>query len=448
MTIEAVLTEVTMTDSGSAPQEEEQGRKGQSGSPVEEVKSCDASKENATKMETTEEIANKLKTTKEEAHKGVDKMQEEMTGTSMTKELETFNETNCNDSEEMDMNRCRGDTKDDINNGHKEGFTIPPDQTLRERRVANENKKTTMVNGLDEVDATEALDREQKSVKDVAPGKKNSQGVQLLTFFEAPPHLRFNQYVLGSYRPPMDIHGCLASLTYFHNETINILTHAVPVLLIAAAVPWMLPWDEISVPWLPAIHVVACMAPWVGSTFYHLFMCHRLGKIAYTALLKLDLLGIWFTQTFGALVTISAATHCFQYETKCWLLIFYSMLCFLCLYQAMTVSTVWGRRFAFSAPFLIRICCLALRLSSFGGGAPNTTLAVILQDLLAIIGGYIGAVNIPEKWFPGKCDLLCNSHNIMHVLVVMAVYQMHQAASLDLVWMSDSSSCSGVPSLL
>merc|ERR1719447_569220 len=106
-----------------------------------------------------EENATKLKATKEEAYKGVDKMQEEMTGTSMTKELETFNETNCNDSEEMDMNICRGDTKDDINNGHKEGFTISPDQTLRERRVANENKKTAMVNGLDEVDATEALDR-------------------------------------------------------------------------------------------------------------------------------------------------------------------------------------------------------------------------------------------------------------------------------------------------
>ena len=43
----------------------------------------------------------------------------------------------------------------------------------------------------------------------------------------------------------------------------------VPVLLIAAAVPWMLPWDEISVPWLPSIHVVACMAPWVSQ---HCFM--------------------------------------------------------------------------------------------------------------------------------------------------------------------------------
>merc|ERR1719430_855493 len=89
-------------------------------------------------MGTTEEIANKLKTTKEEAYKRVDKMQEEMTGTSMTKELETFNETNCNDSEEMDMNRSRGD----INDRHKEGFTISPDQTLRERIVATENKKT------------------------------------------------------------------------------------------------------------------------------------------------------------------------------------------------------------------------------------------------------------------------------------------------------------------
>ena len=40
---------------------------------------------------------------------------------------------------------------------------------------------------------------------------------------------------------------------------------SVPVLLIAAAVPWMLPWNKISVPWLPSIHVVACMAPWVSQ---------------------------------------------------------------------------------------------------------------------------------------------------------------------------------------
>jgi len=420
------LSTITMTDSGSSPQEEEQGG--------EQAQCGEGVVEEAGHLETT------CVTNKEE--------QEQITKNGTTKELEE--EVSNNDPQRMEM--CTSEKqKEDITNEEEEVVSDLTTnecsldqgwQGLRERRVGNDTEDK------DVVDSPEKGQLKLEENNFVAEKKTSSQGVQLLTYFEAPPHLRFNQYVLGSYRPPMDVHGCLASLTYFHNETINILTHAVPVLLIAAAVPWMLPWDEISVPWLPSIHVVACMAPWVGSTFYHLFMCHSLGKIAYVALLKLDLLGIWFTQTFGALVTISAATHCFQYETKCWLLLFYSLLCFICLYQAMTVSTVWGRRFAFSAPFIIRMCCLMLRLSSFGGGAPNTTLYVILQDTLAILGGYIGAVNVPEKWFPGKCDLLCNSHNIMHVLVVMAVYQMHQAASLDLVWMSDSSSCAGVPPLL
>lgn len=43
-----------------------------------------------------------------------------------------------------------------------------------------------------------------------------------------------------------------------------------------------------------------------------------------------------------------------------------------------------------------------------------------------MIGGAIGAMHIPEKWFPGSVDLYLNSHNIMHVLVVIAVYSMHQ----------------------
>jgi hypothetical protein len=41
-------------------------------------------------------------------------------------------------------------------------------------------------------------------------------------------------------------------------------------------------------------------------------------------------------------------------------------------------------------------------------------------------GGVIGALHIPEKWFPGAVDRCLNSHNIMHVLVVLAVYSMHQ----------------------
>lgn len=49
-----------------------------------------------------------------------------------------------------------------------------------------------------------------------------------------------------------------------------------------------------------------------------------------------------------------------------------------------------------------------------------------LQDGVSILGGAIGAMRIPEKWFPGLVDFYLNSHNIMHVLVVVAVYSMHK----------------------
>lgn len=61
----------------------------------------------------------------------------------------------------------------------------------------------------------------------------------------------------------------------------------------------------------------------------------------------------------------------------------------------------------------------------------------IHQDLIAIFGGVIGALRIPEKWFPGKFDYWFNSHHIMHVLVLVAVVQMHYAAKMDLIWLTN-----------
>lgn len=53
-------------------------------------------------------------------------------------------------------------------------------------------------------------------------------------------------------------------------------------------------------------------------------------------------------------------------------------------------------------------------------------------------------MHIPEKWFPGTVDFYLNSHNIMHVLVVAAVYSMHQATVCDLAWMAGVN-CHGPP---
>lgn len=54
---------------------------------------------------------------------------------------------------------------------------------------------------------------------------EESGGVQLLHWRDMPQHLQFNPYVLTGYRPLQSWAGCVGSLFYFHNETINILTH-------------------------------------------------------------------------------------------------------------------------------------------------------------------------------------------------------------------------------
>lgn len=76
-------------------------------------------------------------------------------------------------------------------------------------------------------------------------GGEVSGGVQLLHWRDMPQHLQFNPYVLTGYRPLQSWAGCIRSLFYFHNETINILTHGnVPhwfitlLLRILTIVPW------------------------------------------------------------------------------------------------------------------------------------------------------------------------------------------------------------------
>lgn len=49
--------------------------------------------------------------------------------------------------------------------------------------------------------------------------------VDLLKWKDMPKHLQFNQYIVEGYRPLTNVKGCLHSLFYFHNETINIITH-------------------------------------------------------------------------------------------------------------------------------------------------------------------------------------------------------------------------------
>ncbi|XP_059086735.1 progestin and adipoQ receptor family member 4-like [Tigriopus californicus] len=254
---------------------------------------------------------------------------------------------------------------------------------------------------------------------------------------EVPAHLRFNKYVLYYYRPITDWWGCLASLLYIHNETVNILTHALPPFIIFYYLPTMLPWDQLdTIPILPYLHVISCLSPWIGSTLYHLFMSHNSGLTTYKQLLAMDMFGIWVAQNCGTLPCVTAATYCFPPAWRYFTLMTFVIGSFFSCYKAVTAKSPWQRRFSFLFPFLFRLIIVILRVSKIARGSPKAMPHLLLQDVVAVVGGALGAWNIPERWYPGQFDLCLNSHNIMHVLVVYAAYEMHQAVSYDLLWIS------------
>lgn len=54
---------------------------------------------------------------------------------------------------------------------------------------------------------------------------EKQKGKDLLHWKDMPRHLQFNPYIFTGYRPLLSIWGCIHSLFYIHNETINIITH-------------------------------------------------------------------------------------------------------------------------------------------------------------------------------------------------------------------------------
>ncbi|XP_030746931.1 progestin and adipoQ receptor family member 4 [Sitophilus oryzae] len=306
-----------------------------------------------------------------------------------------------------------------------------------------ENSTCTLKKRKENGKIEETKDIEEDELKDqenedefVVKNEKNHKRNEWLCLKDMPEHLQFNPNIKTGYRPLQSPLGCFKSAFQWHNESVNIITHAIPIFYIIYTVPEVLPWHSKELTFLAWCHIAGILCPWLGSFVYHMFMNLNYGPLAYYVLLQIDMLGIWVSQSFGALPLLFSTSHCLPDIYKWSLISCYCLLSIWGLYKAMLAWSPWDRRLCFLLPFLYRIGLWFLRISGLGGGDPAAFLHVILQDVVSIAGGCIGAIHVPEKWFPGSVDLCLNSHNIMHVLVVAAVWSMHQATVLDLHWMA------------
>jgi len=148
--------------------------------------------------------------------------------------------------------------------------------------------------------------------------------------------------------------------------------------------------------------------------------------------------GIWVTQAVGAATTIYTSVVLYDDWVRILLISTYTLLSLFALRDSLLARSAWSRILGFGSLFLVRMVAFVLRLaavdSANGEGSP--LIHIVAQEVIPIIGSLLSATRVPERWFPGRLDYGFNSHNLMHVLVVVGAFHMHAAARADLLWLA------------
>uniref|UniRef100_A0A671LKS9 Progestin and adipoQ receptor family member 4-like n=1 Tax=Sinocyclocheilus anshuiensis TaxID=1608454 RepID=A0A671LKS9_9TELE len=178
-----------------------------------------------------------------------------------------------------------------------------------------------------------------------------------------------------------------------------------------------IPWAEVDEWWIGVVHYLACLSPTVFSVFYHLFMKYEGGASIYDTLLCFDMFGVCLVNTLGALPIIHITLLCYPSSRR----------------VAMLSNVHRLQSFAWQVMF--RFILLILRLTGAGRGSPASLRLYLTMDTLALLGGLVNIFRLPERVSPGRFDYWFNSHQIMHIMVILSIMYLHWGMLEDLTWL-------------
>ena len=283
------------------------------------------------------------------------------------------------------------------------------------------------------------------------------QGMALSSFERLPAFLSDNEYIREGYRVGWRPIELLLSVFQLHNETVNIWTHMLPLVYFGATflvaheqeqAPPPLCSDEWAVTrwltssagaqtclhrpqpptwpmWVFRAGVVACF---VGSTVGHTFACHS--PSVSDTLWQFDYAGI------AILITTSFFPPVF-YGLGCAAPTLSTVYLFtIVALGIMTVVATFSSTFTTTRMRPFRALLYVL-LGSFGAvplvhlaslhwgtGARNQYWSDVFRGEVAMAASYLSgaavfATRVPERFFPGQCDLVGASHQVFHVFIVL-----------------------------
>lgn len=247
-----------------------------------------------------------------------------------------------------------------------------------------------------------------------------------------PKWLRDNDFLVKGHRPPMNSYWkCMKSIFRVHTETGNIWTHLLGSIAFTAIAIYFvtrpsdeIQWEEKAIFSAFFAGAILCLS---FSWLFHTVYCHSetVGRFFN----KLDYCGI-------ALLTMGSFVPWLYYSFYCRLIpkVLYLVAIFILGIFCIIVS-MWDK---FAQPQFRPVRAglfIALGLSGvipamhyvitdgFYDAVYNAALGwLVLMAVLYIVGAVIYAVRIPERIWPGRFDIWCQSHQIFHVFVLVAAF--------------------------
>jgi len=289
---------------------------------------------------------------------------------------------------------------------------------------------------------TELLDIKAQHVT-LQNASKDASKQGLVNWDDLPHWQQDNHYIHTHYRAASySFRRSLASIFYLHNEFVNIHSHlwggvlfaGVPLWLylrpsavseaVEVHVPHPSPWSSSDALAFACFFAGATLCLFT-SAIYHCMSNHS-PLISATGN-KLDYVGIVALITGSFIPSIYYAFYCDPF----WYRIYWAMISSLGLACAVMSVTpkfrtpTWRpfRALMFVGMGLSAIFPVLHGLSRWGIESMQNRIGlswVVLQGTLYIAGAALYAARIPEKWYPGQYDVWGSSHQIFHVLVVLA----------------------------
>lgn len=248
-----------------------------------------------------------------------------------------------------------------------------------------------------------------------------------------PDWLKDNDYLHYHHRPPLpSFRTCFKSIFRIHTETGNIWTHLLGCLaFIIIAIYFLVQsimsrddWQEIVAYMMFFSGAILCLG---FSCLFHTCYCHS--SDAAKIFSKLDYSGITFLIVGSFVPWLYFGFYCDNVTRYIYLVLIVSLGA-VCLFVAL--------RDTFSLPQYRPLRAGLYVALGLSGVIPAVHYVSVNSFLTAIQGGGLGwmilmavlyisgavlyAIRIPERFFPGKCDIWFQSHQIFHVLVLAAAF--------------------------